>query len=178
MPTGRTRAQSTSVLNRTRSPRLNGADLYVARFGGFSKTREERPSREKHHTRSPSTKPSTPEPLIRSSSHPSASEGSLHDELVDPFPKIQTQSATKPAELLDPAMIHASRPCYRCVAYMNSVGIRRVHWTNDLGQWESAKVRDLVDTLNGDGADAPGSGCGMFVTKHEVLMMRRLMGGN
>jgi hypothetical protein len=60
---------------------------------------------------------------------------------------------------------------------MHSVGIRRVFWTTDDGEWEGAKVRDLADNLDGNDGDAAGSGCGMFVTKHEVLMMRRLMGG-
>lgn len=38
-----------------------------------------------------------------------------------------------------------SRPCYRCVSYMHSVGIKRVFWSNCEGKWESAKLRDLVD---------------------------------
>jgi len=74
---------------------------------------------------------------------------------------------------------------------MHSVGIRRVFWTNELGEWEGGKVRDLVDALSGamagsggqddagaDGAGGPGGplGNGLFVTKHEVLMLRRMMG--
>lgn len=76
---------------------------------------------------------------------------------------------------------------------MQSVGIKRVFWTNAHGDWEGRKVRDLVDALEqsaspvggsdgegcgagvGDGAGAGGNG--VFVTKHEVLMLRRLMGG-
>ena len=69
---------------------------------------------------------------------------------------------------------------------MHSVGIKRVFWTNDAGEWEGAKVRELVDALDcsgGSGKDGEGEGGkggpmgnGVFVTKHEVLMLRRLMG--
>jgi len=69
---------------------------------------------------------------------------------------------------------------------MHSVGIKRVFWTNDAGEWEGGKVRDLVSALNSsmesvaNGGDTGGRGGpmgnGVFVTKHEVLMMRRLMG--
>jgi hypothetical protein len=64
-----------------------------------------------------------------------------------------------------------------------------VYWTNEQGEWEGGKVRDLVDALNGGnttdrGADAEAGsksmggplGNGVFVTKHEVLMLRRMMG--
>jgi hypothetical protein len=74
----------------------------------------------------------------------------------------------------------ASRPCYRCISYMNSVGIKRVFWTTDAGEWECAKVRDLVDALDNlgkmDGCDAATALDNVFVTKHEVLMLRRTMG--
>lgn len=74
---------------------------------------------------------------------------------------------------------------------MKTVGIKRVFWTNSEGGWEGAKVRDLVDMLDGsaagcgggggggghDGAAADGVGAlGVFVTKHEVLMLRRILG--
>lgn len=77
---------------------------------------------------------------------------------------------------------------------MHSVGIKRVFWTTQDGKWEGAKVRDLVDALEmgiGDdvgesddsGIDSEGKGLGtgqatkgVFVTKHEVLMLRRRMG--
>lgn len=151
--------------------------MYVARFGGLSKggkdasqkLRPKRPS-------IPTASAEPPDPLSRCSSRSLASDGSLHDELVNPHPKTHVQPAANVSVPLDITSIHASRPCYRCVTYMHNVGIRRVFWTTDSGEWQSAKVRDLVDTLNGVGGDASSSGCGMFVTKHEMLMMRRLLG--
>jgi hypothetical protein len=59
---------------------------------------------------------------------------------------------------------------------MHSVGIKRVFWTEDGSTaWRSAKVRDLVEALeNGDG-DVDGNGEQIFVTKHELLLLRRVM---
>ena len=61
---------------------------------------------------------------------------------------------------------------------MHSAEIKRVFWTNTKGEWEGAKVRELVDALEtgGDG-DREGKGdegkvSGFFVTKHEVLMLK------
>ena len=57
---------------------------------------------------------------------------------------------------------------------------KRVFWTNDDGEWEGGKVARFIDALDGDG---DGAGCGggpmgngVFVTKHEVLLMRRVIG--
>ena len=64
---------------------------------------------------------------------------------------------------------------------MHSVGIKRVFWTNDAGNWDGGKVRDLVDALDGsmeavaEGKSGPLDK-GVFVTKHEVLMLKRIMG--
>jgi hypothetical protein len=55
---------------------------------------------------------------------------------------------------------------------MHAVGIKRVFWTNDAGEWEGGKVGKFIDALDGEGP----MGNGVFVTKHEVLMMRRTMG--
>ena len=55
---------------------------------------------------------------------------------------------------------------------MHSAGIRRVFWTNNKGEWESSKVRELMDSLH----EGDGVATGMFVTKHEVLMLKRQMG--
>jgi hypothetical protein len=74
---------------------------------------------------------------------------------------------------------------------MHAIGIKRVFWTIASGEWEGAKVRDLIDTLEVNGSDdccgGKGGGrskdhnetkktLGAFVTKHEVLMLRRVMG--
>jgi hypothetical protein len=65
---------------------------------------------------------------------------------------------------------------------MASVGIKRVFWTSESGSWEGAKVRDLVDELDKLGLEQPSDATtalkSVFVTKHEVLMLRRMMGGN
>jgi hypothetical protein len=62
---------------------------------------------------------------------------------------------------------------------MHAVGIKRVFWTNADGDWEGAKVRELVEALE-MGEDEPGNDDGgdkgFFVTKHEVLMLKRVMG--
>lgn len=63
---------------------------------------------------------------------------------------------------------------------MHAVGIKRVFWTNAVGAWEGAKVRELVEALDGgggvEGAEGTGGEKGMFVTTHDVLMMQRVMG--
>jgi hypothetical protein len=68
---------------------------------------------------------------------------------------------------------------------MHAAGIRRAFWTNAKGQWEGAKVRDLMDVLEssgsgeGSGQGEEGKGAkdaGVFVTKHEVLMWKRVLG--
>ncbi|KAF2453337.1 hypothetical protein BDY21DRAFT_424530 [Lineolata rhizophorae] len=179
LPKGRTGQNNNSISARTKDPRLNGADLYVARLG-LDKAISAR------------TKTSHPSPPIRaapSDADQPASElgshgsGSLHDELKCPHPR-SIRRPPKIPETYDRRIIRSSRPCYRCVSYMQSVGIKRVFWTNDSGEWEGGKVRDLVDALEaGSGRDADGTmlggsaGNGVFVTKHEVLILRRRMGG-
>lgn len=83
---------------------------------------------------------------------------------------------TNPENLEVSQVVAESRPCYRCISYMHSVGIKRVFWTSSEGRWEGAKVRDLVDHLEGT-ATTSGDPLGLpvFVTKHEVLLLRRLM---
>jgi hypothetical protein len=63
---------------------------------------------------------------------------------------------------------------------MSLVGIKRVFWTTASGEWEYAKVRDLIDALENFGLEQPSDVATalnkVFVTKHEVLMLRRTMG--
>ncbi|PVH87392.1 hypothetical protein DL98DRAFT_526100 [Cadophora sp. DSE1049] len=162
---------------RTKDLRLKGSDLYVARLGNSHKT----PS--KKGKTPPTDCPELPLPPAPPKSPPV----SLHDEL-SPLSRSVSPSATSKADPDDDSRpgIRASRPCYRCVSAMHAVGIKRVFWTTQDGEWEMAKVRDLVDALevgiDGDGnSDGEGLGTGqeskgVFVTKHEVLMLKRTMG--
>lgn len=157
------------VTERTKDLRLKGSDLYVARLGNCHATP---PVQHRAHT-SQIAAPPTPS----SKSEPS----SLYDELSalsrTPSPTVVPTKPPKKPE------IRASRPCYRCVSAMHAVGIKRVFWTNANGEWEGAKVRDLVEALEkgigDDDAEGLGTGQenkGVFVTKHEVLMLKRIMG--
>ena len=59
---------------------------------------------------------------------------------------------------------------------MHSAGIKRVFWTDAKGEWEGAKVQQLVDALETSGDGDEGKVSSLFVTKHEVLMLKRTMG--
>ncbi|TVY35586.1 hypothetical protein LSUB1_G005614 [Lachnellula subtilissima] len=159
-----------SVAARTKDLRLKGADLYVARLGNCKTS----PAK---HNRPPHPIPDTTQ-LPPPQSPPTSI--SLHDEL-SPL----SRSPSPPSPPTEPPSpkpeIRASRPCYRCVSAMHAVGIKRVFWTNVDGEWEGAKVRNLVEALeSGGGAETSGEGAkadkGIFVTKHEVLLLKRVMG--
>lgn len=179
VPTGPTGYSPPSVKDRRMHQRLVGADVYVARLAKTSPRDE--------NTNKSGTAMSKEGQLgivinngnpARAESEPSRSIRSLHDELVckpkeAPLSKIATNNSE------DHRSVAESRPCYRCVAYMHSVGIKRVFWTTNNGKWDGAKIRDLIDDLEGamDRAD-PSLGLpvpDVFVTKHEVLLLRRLM---
>lgn len=168
-----------SVKDRTKHPKLVGADIYVARLVNCSTS-----------PRGTDYSGATPKVSVDMSASSSGldnicggvCEGSLHDELIykelhetdsDGLPKTEQSILGGIAE---------SRPCYRCVSYMHSVGIKRVFWTTYAGQWEGAKVRDLMDSLAGrpaaSGDESSSLGGHVFVTKHEVLMMRRMSDGS
>ncbi|TVY20041.1 hypothetical protein LARI1_G002120 [Lachnellula arida] len=160
-----------SVAARTKDLRLKGSDLYVARLGNCN-TSPAKPS-----ITPPNPIPHTPAPPSPNSPPKSLS---LHDELS---PLSRSPSTSSPPTEPPPHKpeIRASHPCYRCVSAMHSVGIKRVFWTNVDGEWEGAKVRDLVEALEGGGGEeASGEGAkidkGIFVTKHEVLLLKRVMG--
>jgi len=176
LPKGETGHWRNNITERQKHPRLRGADLYVTRIGWGNGMKENKPKRP--------TTPSEDEPapdLSSPSRLPSrTSSGSLHDELRDPSPRLAPQSNPSISDTALPcSVVHASRPCYRRVSYMHSVGIKRVFWTNDDGKWECAKVAELVQALEcaGDGKGEGGPlGNGVFVTMHEVLMLKRMMG--
>ncbi|KAJ5047241.1 uncharacterized protein L3040_003080 [Drepanopeziza brunnea f. sp. 'multigermtubi'] len=173
-----TKNKSTSKPNlaaRTKDSRLNGSDLYVARLGASNKT----------PLLKPKVRPSVNPPPL--SSPPKSEPSSLYDELsFRSRSAAPSSSSSIPKPEAEPRPeIRASRPCYRCVSAMHAVGIKRVFWTTQGGEWEGAKVRDLVDALEvgaeGDGNEGEGVGTGqeskgVFVTKHEVLMLKRMMG--
>jgi len=70
-------------------------------------------------------------------------------------------------------MATQSRPCYRCISHMHAVGTKRVSWTNSDGEWEGAKVQQLVDIFDDPEIPAAKVNVGrnskaLFVTKHKV----------
>ena len=223
---------SRRVRERMKHPRLNGADLYVTRIGSDNPHLKTQCATSKKKSKSKSTSADTAPSDVPASddttalspppSSPTASlrTASLHDELINPFPSPKTSGAssetTSSKDSSDDASalprICDSRPCYRCVAYMHSVGIKRVFWTTASGQWEGGKVAELIGSLDGSSCKSPGSGFdsdggreigragkgasgkvrygdhdeaaatatplqtpSLFITKYEVLMLRRVM---
>ncbi|KAK3708664.1 hypothetical protein LTR37_011386 [Vermiconidia calcicola] len=187
LPKGQTNGSSSSVNDRKKHPRLNGADVYVARLG-WCRTTATKQSVAQPMISAPadcvsSDADTTGEPLSAStSSIASTGSGSLHDELINRDPSPNPTKADESNNSLDLSTVRASHPCYRCISYMHSVGIKRVFWTNDAGQWEGGKIRDLVHALDNsmdnvaDGGQGGPMGNGVFITKHEVLMFKRMMG--
>ncbi|MCJ1377123.1 hypothetical protein MMC17_000215, partial [Xylographa soralifera] len=182
LPRDRIDVKAHTVVERMKDSRLRGADLYVARLG-WRKTNE---------PIGLPTEPNDPEvaesPVLQGTGTiprptPVPSTGSLHDELRLPAHSPLSDGRAPAAER---PCVSASRPCYRCICYMHTVGIKRVFWTNGMGDWEGGKVRNMMDALDlSDSTSGQGienestrgpAGNGVFVTKHEVLMLRRLMG--
>ena len=61
---------------------------------------------------------------------------------------------------------------------MHATGIKDVFWTDNEREWEGAKVQHLMDALadprtSSARVNAGGDARAFFVTKHEVLMLRR-----
>ncbi|KAK8429779.1 hypothetical protein IWX49DRAFT_621525 [Phyllosticta citricarpa] len=185
LPKGQSVHDSHSPKDRKKHPKLVGADLYVARLGhsgeGISKRSRESSSRQDNH---PDEKVIPTKSSEQSST--AVTTGSLHDELTmlkKAAPDLARRGDSADDLSHPNCTIRASRPCYRCLSFMHNVGIKRVFWTNEEGSWEGAKVRCLIDELEGENFGAIGEaggmeGGGVYVTKHEVLMLRRLMGGS
>ncbi|KAG8165814.1 hypothetical protein KVR01_004366 [Diaporthe batatas] len=180
VPKGRNVRTSPGVKERMKHPKLVGADVYVARLANESPASPSGKKKKCHAHDEPSDGTvETRSPDTCTASAMTASTGSLHDELITKISKPKPLASA--SEDVRPTPTAAeSRPCYRCVAYMHSVGIKRVFWTNNEGNWEGAKIRDLVDQLDGttrSDTDTPlgQAAMGVFVTKHEVLMLRRLI---
>lgn len=163
-------------------PKLIGADVYVARLvNDTPPTLGRKQSRAREKKKLDGSAGKSELDTCSTASNVSGATGSLHDELIcrdaKPQPSLaiseDVEGRHRPAE---------SRPCYRCVAYMHSAGIRRVFWTTNEGKWECAKIRDLIDKLEGTMQSEADTSLGVsvanvFVTKHEVLLLRRLMAG-
>ncbi|CAK7225507.1 hypothetical protein SBRCBS47491_005911 [Sporothrix bragantina] len=194
-PGGQRPKAKPNVQHRKRHPRLAGADLYVARLGKPGACHRKTPSTSSSPPASPDlTSAAARVVTSTTATGPTPLTGSLHDELIfkhakppcatptTASPPVSTgdDSATATSSIVPPSKVAESRPCYRCIAYMHSVGIKRVFWTNSDGVWEGAKVRDLVDSLEAAAQDGSGGGLssdvgGMFVTKHEVLLLLRAL---
>ncbi|RYP02938.1 hypothetical protein DL764_005515 [Monosporascus ibericus] len=170
--------------DRMKNPRLIGADIYIARLGPPIRKLEKHERKSGEVALRQETNPEVDtciSPTLSATS--TTSNGSLHEELRCKDHK-STGPKTSPTihPVFERPQVRDSRPCYRCVSYMHSAGVRRCFWTNHEGQWESAKVRDLFDQLTGAGScDGKGGGGGdgpgsVFITKHEILMLRRLAG--
>lgn len=162
-------------------PKLVGADVYVARLANDGPAAESRKKSRAHNRPSDGAVETAVADVCNTTPAVSALTGSLHDELITKTSKSKPLSSVS-EDIKRPPTPAESRPCYRCVAYMHSVGIKRVFWTTNDGKWEGAKVRDLIDQLDGtmrsDTDTTLGQpAMGLFVTKHEVLMLRRLMDG-
>lgn len=172
LPRGQTGgAPSHAVEDRTKYRMLVGADVYVTRLGH-------------RFPGQPPPPPGSSASLLSAVEEPVVVTGSLHDELTCTAKGAEVRGV-EGTGVVEKGSVLASRPCYRCVGFMHNVGVKRVFWTNEEGVWEGAKVRDLVDELEGiggcggeDGEEYEGHGVGsrVYVTKHEVLMLRRLLG--
>ncbi|ROW15004.1 hypothetical protein VPNG_03489 [Cytospora leucostoma] len=181
VPKGSTGSSSDRLRDRMKHPKLVGADVYVARLVNDTPPTQ---GRKQRRARKQKFVGSAGEPDVDAcsiASNVSGATRSLHDELRCRESKPQASLAMS-EDVEGRPMPAESRPCYRCVAYMHSAGIRRVFWTTNEGKWECAKIRDLIDKLEGTMQSGADTSLGLpvpdvFVTKHEVLLLRRLMGG-
>ncbi|KAL8750261.1 MAG: hypothetical protein Q9184_006486 [Pyrenodesmia sp. 2 TL-2023] len=188
VPQHRIATKAHQIAERMKDSRLNGADLYVARLGKAAKVN--------HHDcgcRLDETSASTVDgaAVLETDGQQRASDpgvfskmkpltGSLHEELR--FQSHAEEGKPRPQSVhpeTQPTATH-SRPCYRCISYMHSAGIKRVFWTNYKGEWEGGKVRDLVDALecpsspNGNSSTGQCAAGSVYVTKSEVLLLKGL----
>jgi len=179
IPVARSAATKAKIAYRIVDSRLKGADLYVARLAWKSpqpavlRGYDESQSRDDTLSASSLSANLSSLPIRDLETSPT---GSLYDELSCCSRTVSPADAESSASSNETECATSSRPYYRCISYMRWAGIRKVFWTNNNGEWEGGKVRDLVDALElGDTTEA-GSMAAMFVTKHEVLTLRRHMG--
>ena len=179
MPVARVTSKKSKIADRVVDSRLKGADLYVARLAWKRPQTDKLGARSKKElstdVSSATSLHSSLSDLSITDSRPSPT-GSLYDELSCSSRIAPSQDPVLTIQSSENDCATSSRPCYRCISYMQLAGIRRVFWTNNEGEWEGEKVRDLVDALGLGNETEIGSTAGLFVTKHEVLMLRRQMG--
>ena len=185
IPQNRILTKSHQVAERIKDSRLNGADLYVARLGRVGKSSHYDCGcrHDKIVTTDKAKGEATDESSDSNRSEPSRETkpltGSLHAELRFPTSPKERKPVQKAVPSQQVTATY-SRPCYRCISYMHSAGIKRVFWTNNEGQWECGKVRELIDALDGpmspdDDGSTGTSGIGsVYVTKSEVLLLKGL----
>ena len=180
VPQNRVLSKSHQVAERMKDSRLNGADLYVARLGRVGKTNHFDCGCQHDKPENAHSARGLEEGNEQSAIKVQPLTGSLHDELRFPSPS-KPKAEPRKSETSSPRVTATySRPCYRCISYMHSAGIKRVFWTNAKGEWEGGKVRELVDALDGPSSPSGegstgGSGIGsVYVTKSEVLMLKGL----
>lgn len=165
VPRKATPTPSRNVRDRMKHPRLVGADVYVARISNCG------PAPMRRDSAANMSASVVREEQRRESISSSTSAESLHDELTCSKGFLAAPpTSRKNAESENVSLRRAleSRPCYRCVSYMHLVGIKRVFWTNTNGDWEGAKVRDLIDLMDrGEHSDGIDNALErVFVTKH------------
>jgi len=142
---------ATDIQSRRKNTRLVGADVYVVRL----------PRPDGSERRCAADDGCGPE----AGTPPSA--GSLHND-----PLRSSGSSPARGDAGGGRSAAESRPCYRCVAQMHAVGVKRAFWTNASGEWEGAKVRDMMEMGQGLGGGLKT----IYVTRHEVLMLLRRTG--
>ena len=165
-------SNSSKVEDRTKDRRLWGSDLYVARLC-WKHANNDQPLDEvlALPNKAPKDVKDVSIPVDDLDSQPKKlPTGSLHDELRYSLPQKNHSDARRSQPTVKRPVATLSKPCYRCLSYMHSVGIKRVFWTNMEGEFEGAKVQELMDALESPGI-SPGSRS-LFVTKHEALSLR------
>lgn len=178
IPVAQSTPKAGRVTQRRMDNRLNGADLYVVRQSYKPQTTKKNVVLDPEDIDEISSM-CTDVSILHVADDLPPRPMSLHDELKC---KVSRPSKVASRDIPDcepPLPATCSRPCYRCISYMEWAGIRRVFWSNHDGEWEGGKVRDLVDALGLDQGNAGGSdqtSASMFVTKHEILMLKKQMG--
>lgn len=161
LPQGLKTAKSHKLTDRIKDSRLRGSDLYVARLSWKDTSCDQIPDNNvssKQHV----SEPAPPDDLPSTTSL----TGSLYDELRLCGVKADVNDARPLRSSPRQRVATLSRPCYRCISYMHSAGVKRVFWTNAKGEWEGAKVQELVDAFEKpDGSQTKA----LFVTKHEYV---------